>query len=128
MVFTIPTPALITEDDAERTLTIGSSHFIKFSSASIVCPNPAARKRRTDRTSVGELQACNWAINGCVRRLFSVFFSYSFREASNMACKLEEEELEAVGVVLDMVAAAMRGLGFERIMWQCYGCAWEVAV
>ena len=51
--------------------------------------------------SVGDLQACNWVINGCVTRLFSVFFSYSFREASKMACKLEEG-IKAVGVVLDM--------------------------
>jgi hypothetical protein len=71
--------------------------------------------------SVGELQACSRAINGCVRRLFSVFFSYSFREASKMACKLEEEELEAVGVVLDMVTVAMRGPGSGRMMRQC-GC------
>ena len=35
MVFTIPTPALITEEDAERTLTIGSSHFINLSSADV---------------------------------------------------------------------------------------------
>ena len=47
--------------------------------------------------SVGELQVCNWAINGCARRSFFVFFSYSFIEAYNMTCKLEEEE--AVGGV-----------------------------
>ena len=35
MVFTSPTPALITEEDAERTLTIGSSHFINLSSADV---------------------------------------------------------------------------------------------
>jgi hypothetical protein len=62
--------------------------------------------------SAGDLQAWNWAINGCVRRLFFVFFSYSFREASKTACKLEEE-LEAVGVVLDMATSARRGLGSE---------------
>ena len=33
MGFTSPTPALITGEDAERTLTIGSSHFINLSSA-----------------------------------------------------------------------------------------------
>ena len=54
--------------------------------------------------AAGDLQACNWAINGWVTRLFSVFFSYSFREASKMACKLEE--LVAVGVILDMVREA----------------------
>ncbi len=47
--------------------------------------------------SVGELQVCNWAINGCARRSFFVFFSYVFREALKMAWKLEEEE--AVGGV-----------------------------
>ena len=45
------------------------------------------------RMSVGELQVCNWAINGCVRRSFFVFFSYSFREATKMVCKVEEEEV-----------------------------------
>jgi hypothetical protein len=39
---TIPTPALITEEDAERTLTMGFSHFINLSSADIVSPNFAA--------------------------------------------------------------------------------------
>ena len=53
--------------------------------------------------AAGDSQACSRAINGWVTRLFSVFFSYSFREASKMACKLAEEELEAVGVVLDML-------------------------
>ena len=115
MGFTSPTPALITEEDAERTLTIGSSHFINLSSASIVCSNFAARERRTARVSAGELQACNWTINGCVRRFLFVFFSYTFREASKMACKLEEEELEAVGVVLDM-ATMMRGGSTVRMM------------
>jgi hypothetical protein len=68
------------------------------------------------RMSAGDLQAWNWAINGCVRRLFFVFFSYTFREASKTACKLEEEELEAMGVILDMATAARRGLGSERVM------------
>ena len=60
--------------------------------------------------AAGDLQACNWAINGWVTRLFSVFFSYSFREASKMACKVEEEELEAVtvGVVLDIFNRGLR--------------------
>ena len=118
MGFTSPTPALMTEEDAERTLTIGSSHFINLSSASIVCSNFAARERRMVRVSAGELQACNWAINGRVRRLFFVFFSYCFREASKTACKLEEEELEAVGVVLAMATATKRGLKYEGGCWR----------
>ena len=42
--------------------------------------------------SARELQTCNWAINGCMRRSFFVFFSYSFRAATRMARKLEECE------------------------------------
>jgi hypothetical protein len=42
---------------------------------------------------VGELQLCNWVINGCARTSVFVFFLYSFIEASKMACKLEEEEV-----------------------------------
>ena len=42
MVFTSPTPSVITEEDAERTLTIGSSHFIKFLSAEVVCSDCVA--------------------------------------------------------------------------------------
>jgi hypothetical protein len=91
-------PALITEEDAEMTLTMGSSHCINLSSVDLL--NDATWERRTTRISTGELQSCNWAINGCVRRLFSVFFSYSFREASKTACKSEDEELEAGGVCL----------------------------
>ena len=60
---------------------------------------------------VGELQAFNWAINGSDLRSFFVFSSYAFREASKMAFKLEEDELEAVGVVCDMVVATRRGMG-----------------
>ena len=41
MEFTSPTPALITEEDAERTLTIGFSHFINFSSAAVDSSNCA---------------------------------------------------------------------------------------
>ena len=37
MGFTSPTHALITGEDGERTFTIGSSHFINFSSAEVVC-------------------------------------------------------------------------------------------
>ena len=102
MGLTSPTPALITEEDAESTLTIGSSHFINLSSADIVCSTCAAWERRSARMSAGDLQTCNWAINGWVTRLFSVFFSYSFREASNMVRKLEEGELKAAGFVFDM--------------------------
>ena len=51
-----------------------------------------------------------------MRRLFFVFSSYAIREASKIACKLEEEELEAVGVVLDMAGIARRGPGFERMI------------
>ena len=116
MGFTSPTPALMTEEDAERTLTIGSSHFMNLSSASIVCSNFAARERRMARVSAGDLQACNWNIKGRVRRFFSVFFSYCFRAASKTACKLEEEGLEAAGVVLDMETAARTGLGSEGLM------------
>ena len=50
-----------------------------------------------------------------MRRLFSVFFSYSVREAANMACTLVEEELVEVVVVLDMVTAERRELS-ERII------------
>ena len=57
MVFTSPTPALITEEDAERTFTIGFSQFINFSSAAVVSSNCTTRQRRTARMSVGELQA-----------------------------------------------------------------------
>ena len=39
--------------------------------------------------SVGELHICNWTINGCARRSFFVFFSYSFMEAQKIAGKLE---------------------------------------
>ena len=65
--------------------------------------------------SAGELHSCNLTINGCVRRLISVFFSYSFRAASKVACNLGEKELEAVGVVLDMVASTKRGLGSRSV-------------
>ena len=58
--------------------------------------------------SVGESQACNCIINGSMRRFFSDFFSYAFREVAKMACNLEE----AVGVVLGMVAAG-RELGLS---------------
>ena len=44
------------------------------------------------RISVGELQVCSWTNNGCVRRSFFVFFSYSFKDATKMVCKVEEEE------------------------------------
>jgi hypothetical protein len=64
----------------------------------------------------GELQSCNWTINGCVRRFVSVFFSYTLRGASKVACNLEEKELKAVGVVLDMATSTKRGLGSERMM------------
>ena len=37
MVFTSPTLALITEEDAKKTLTSGSSHFINLLSADVVC-------------------------------------------------------------------------------------------
>ena len=50
-----------------------------------------------------------------MRRLFSVFFSYSVREAENMACKLVEEELVEVVVVLDMVTAARRELSERSV-------------
>jgi hypothetical protein len=60
--------------------------------------------------SVGELQVCNLAINGCVRRSFFVFFSYSFKEATKMACSgAEEEPVEAMGGDWDIVATAVRG-------------------
>ena len=108
----------MTEEDAERTLTIGSSHFINLSSASIVCSKFAARERRIVRVSAGELQACNWAIKGRVRRLFFVSFSYRFREVSKTACKLAEEELGAVGVVLAMATTAKRGMEYERGCWR----------
>ena len=36
MIFTSPTHALTTGEDAERTLTIGSSHVINFSSVELV--------------------------------------------------------------------------------------------
>lgn len=42
--------------------------------------------------SAGELQTCNWAINGRVRRSFFGFFSYFFREATKTAWKLEDCE------------------------------------
>ena len=42
MGFTSPTPALMTEEDAERTLTTGSNHFINLLSASIVSSTFAA--------------------------------------------------------------------------------------
>jgi hypothetical protein len=37
--------------------------------------------------SVGELQACNFAINGCVRRSSFVLFSYSFKEVTKVSRK-----------------------------------------
>ena len=46
--------------------------------------------------SVGDLQVCNWAINGCVRRSFFVFLSYSFKEAQKTAWKWEEEVVRVV--------------------------------
>ena len=57
------------------------------------------------------MQACSLSINGSDLRSFFVFSSYAFREASKIAFKLEEEELEAVGVVFDMAVATRRGLG-----------------
>jgi hypothetical protein len=33
-----------------------------------------------------------------------------------VACNLEEKELKAVGVVLDMATSTKRGLGSERMM------------
>ena len=65
---------------------------------------------------MGELQAFNWSINGSLRRLFSIFSSYAFREASKIAFRLEEEGLEAVGAGFDIVVATKRGLGSERMM------------
>ena len=61
---------------------------------------------------MGESQAFNWSINGSLRRHFFIFFSYSFREASKIAFKLEEE-LEAVGDVLDMVVQREEGWGMR---------------
>ena len=37
MGFTSPTAALMTEEDAERTLTIGNSHLTNLSSADVAC-------------------------------------------------------------------------------------------
>ena len=44
------------------------------------------------RTSEGEVQVWNWAINGRKRRSFFVFFSYSLREVYKMVCKLEGDD------------------------------------
>lgn len=79
MGFTSPTPALMTEEDAERTLTIGSSHFINLSSASRVCSKFAARERRIVRVSAGELQACNWAIKRKSEKAFLRFLFIPFQ-------------------------------------------------
>ena len=66
--------------------------------------------------SVGELQACNLAINGCVRRSFFVFFSYSFKEATKMACsRVEEEPVEAVGCDWDMATAVREASEGEKV-------------
>ena len=71
--------------------------------------------------SAEELQSWNWAINGCVRRLISVCFSYSFREVSKVACNFGEKRLRAVGVVskLDMARSTKRGL---RSVWCWHKC------
>ena len=67
--------------------------------------------------AAGDLQACSWAINGCVTRLFLVFFSYSFREASKVACKLGEKELRSVGVVSDMEKSTKRAECMRLAVW-----------
>ena len=47
-------------------------------------------------------------------KVFLGLFSYSFREASMVACKMGVKEVREVGVVSDMVAS--RGLGSECMM------------
>ena len=51
-----------------------------------------------------------------MRRLSSVLFSYSFREASKIECNFGEKELNAVGVALDMATSTKKGLGSECMM------------
>ena len=63
--------------------------------------------------SAEDLQACNWAINGSLRRFFPIFSSYAFKAAPKIAFKLEEEELEAVGIAFDMVAQRGEGWGMR---------------
>ena len=57
--------------------------------------------------SVVELQDCTCAARGCVRRSVFVFLSYSFREATKMVRKLEEDE--AVGEIWDMLTRITDG-------------------
>ena len=63
--------------------------------------------------SARDLQACNLAINGCVIRISLVFFSYSFKEASKVACKMGEKELRSAGLVSDMERSRREGWGLS---------------
>ena len=49
----------------------------------------------------GESDDRSWAIRGCVRSLFFVFFSYASKAALRMDWKLDSDE-EGVGVAWDM--------------------------
>ena len=72
---------------------------------------------------MGELQVCNWAINGCVRRSVFVFFSYSLIETSKMAFKSEEVVVEGVW---DMMAATAVRPREERRLRVRQGCLMEI--
>ena len=70
--------------------------------------------------SAEESQAFNLSINGCARMLVFVLSSYSFRASLKMACKSEEDEFDAVEVVLDMSREGWDlGWDLSVLCWQC---------
>ena len=42
------------------------------------------------RISVGELQVCNWAINGCMRKLCLFLILFRDPDARKTVCKVEK--------------------------------------
>jgi len=90
---TRPTPSPSVAESVNRIWTVGSNHFINFSSPKRDSLKASAWAWNNFKMSSGVWHVSSCAEKGCVSRRFPVTFWYSFEAVLNIALKLSVEEL-----------------------------------